>query len=173
VLFCTLKRSWLKRGPRVQRTLIGLGFKKRFQTVAKPDTPTVRGQIWRCRHLLEVKAEDATSILRTGKAEHHPMPMEKIPLTQEVLNRQRQILIHGLRQFNYLQTKRARLEFQLNEAKRLARKALEPKGYPLHAPPKPLPVLKKRKGLKNNKLMQRLSVDRVVAPKLTKPPKPL
>ena len=75
--------------------------------------------------------------------------------------------------FSYLQTKRARLEFQLNEAKRLARKALEPKGYPLHAPPKPLPVLKKRKGLKNNKLMQRLSVDRVVAPKLTKPPKPL
>ena len=48
-----------------------------------------------------MKAEDATSILRTGKAEHHPMPMEKIPLTQEVLNRQRQILIHGLRQFKY------------------------------------------------------------------------
>lgn len=44
-----------------------------------------RGQVFRCRHLLDLAAEDATKILTTGRSAASPMPLEAVPLTQELL----------------------------------------------------------------------------------------
>uniref|UniRef100_A0A7S1N7Q7 Large ribosomal subunit protein uL30-like ferredoxin-like fold domain-containing protein n=1 Tax=Eutreptiella gymnastica TaxID=73025 RepID=A0A7S1N7Q7_9EUGL len=164
VLMITLKKSWIKKGVRVQRALLALGFKRRMQTIAKPDTPFIRGHIWRCRHILEVKAEDATSILKSGESLHFPLALKEIPLTKELLDDNRKKLKVGLQKYRYLKSRKYHLKKQLQEAKAKAHKALQPAGYPLH-PPLPTPnVLEVKHGLRSNKTIRRLPISMVVKP---------
>ncbi len=51
----TQRRSAIGRPPAQRRTLAALGLKKIGQTVVKPDTPELRGMIFKIQHLLEVQ----------------------------------------------------------------------------------------------------------------------
>lgn len=54
-LLITLKRSPIGR-PKDQRdTARALGFRKLYQTVEHPDTPSIRGMINKINHLVEVE----------------------------------------------------------------------------------------------------------------------
>ena len=52
-----LVRSGIGRSARQKQVIRGLGFRRLNQTVARPDTPEIRGMIFKIRHLLEVKNE--------------------------------------------------------------------------------------------------------------------
>ncbi len=56
----TLKIRWVRSSigcPRVMRqTIRGLGFRRLYQTVERPDTPAIRGMIARVHHLVEIEA---------------------------------------------------------------------------------------------------------------------
>jgi large subunit ribosomal protein L30 len=49
-----LKRSTIGHPDKMRVVLKGLGLKKIGQTVIRPDTPQVRGLVYKVRHLLEV-----------------------------------------------------------------------------------------------------------------------
>ncbi|HEX5163885.1 MAG TPA: 50S ribosomal protein L30 [Thermomicrobiales bacterium] len=57
----TLKLTWKKSAigyPQDQRTTIkSLGFTKLNQTIEKPDTPSIRGMVYKVRHLVHVDGE--------------------------------------------------------------------------------------------------------------------
>jgi large subunit ribosomal protein L30 len=57
----TLKLTWKKSFigyPQDQRTTIkSLGFTKLNQTIEKPDTPSIRGMVYKVRHLVHVDGE--------------------------------------------------------------------------------------------------------------------
>ena len=53
----TLVRSTIGQKPKVRATIESLGLRKLHQTVERPDSPDVRGMIFRAKHLLDV--EDA------------------------------------------------------------------------------------------------------------------
>jgi large subunit ribosomal protein L30 len=59
----TLRLTWKKSTighPQDQRTTIkSLGFTKLNQTIEKPDTPSIRGMIYKVRHLVHVDGEGA------------------------------------------------------------------------------------------------------------------
>ena len=50
-----LVKSGIGCSTRQKRVIRGLGFRRLNQTVARPDTPEIRGMIFKIRHLLEVK----------------------------------------------------------------------------------------------------------------------
>lgn len=66
----TLRLTWKKSTigyPQDQRTTItSLGFTKLNQTIEKPDTPSIRGMIYKVRHLVHVDGEGAI----TGSSIH-------------------------------------------------------------------------------------------------------
>ena len=51
----TLVRSTIGEKPKVRATVESLGLRKLHQTVERPDSPDVRGMVYRARHLLEVE----------------------------------------------------------------------------------------------------------------------
>jgi large subunit ribosomal protein L30 len=51
----TLTRSGISLSKKVQRTLLALGFHKRFQTVYFPHSPEVAGKILRIKELVHVE----------------------------------------------------------------------------------------------------------------------
>ncbi len=55
----TLKIRWVRSSigcPREMReTIRGLGFRRLYQTVERPDTPSIRGMIARVQHLVEIQ----------------------------------------------------------------------------------------------------------------------
>jgi large subunit ribosomal protein L30 len=51
----TLVRSTIGEKPKVRATVESLGLRKINRTVERPDTPDVRGMVFRARHLLEVE----------------------------------------------------------------------------------------------------------------------
>ena len=52
-----LVKSGIGCPTRQKQVIRGLGFRRLNQTVARPDTPEIRGMIFKIRHLVEVKSE--------------------------------------------------------------------------------------------------------------------
>jgi large subunit ribosomal protein L30 len=51
----TLVRSTIGQKPKVRATVESLGLRKIRQSVERPDTPAVRGMVFRAQHLLDVE----------------------------------------------------------------------------------------------------------------------
>ncbi len=51
----TLVKSTIGEKPKVRATVESLGLRKIRQSVERPNTPDVRGMVFRARHLLEVE----------------------------------------------------------------------------------------------------------------------
>jgi large subunit ribosomal protein L30 len=51
----TLVRSTIGEKPKVRATVESLGLRRINHSVERPDTPDVRGMVFRARHLLEVE----------------------------------------------------------------------------------------------------------------------
>ena len=51
----TLVRSTIGQKPKVKATVDSLGLRKIRQSVERPDTPDVRGMVFRAQHLLDVE----------------------------------------------------------------------------------------------------------------------
>ena len=51
----TLVRSTIGEKPKTRATVESLGLRKLHQTVERPDTPDVRGMVFRAKHLLDVE----------------------------------------------------------------------------------------------------------------------
>ncbi len=51
----TLVRSTIGEKPKTRATVESLGLRKIHQTVERPDTPDVRGMVFRAKHLLDVE----------------------------------------------------------------------------------------------------------------------
>lgn len=51
----TLVRSTLGQKPKIRATVDSLGLRKIRQSVERPDTPDVRGMVFRAKHLLDVE----------------------------------------------------------------------------------------------------------------------
>jgi large subunit ribosomal protein L30 len=51
----TLVRSTIGQKPKVRATVESLGLRKIRQSVERPDSPAVRGMVFRARHLLDVE----------------------------------------------------------------------------------------------------------------------
>jgi large subunit ribosomal protein L30 len=51
----TLVRSTIGEKPKVRATVESLGLRKINSTILRPDTPDVRGMVFRAKHLLEVE----------------------------------------------------------------------------------------------------------------------
>jgi large subunit ribosomal protein L30 len=51
----TLVRSTIGEKPKVRATVESLGLRKINHSVQRPDTPDVRGMVFRAKHLLEVE----------------------------------------------------------------------------------------------------------------------
>lgn len=50
-----LVRSTIGEKPKIRATVESLGLRRIHQTVERPDTPDVRGMVFRAKHLLEVE----------------------------------------------------------------------------------------------------------------------
>jgi large subunit ribosomal protein L30 len=51
----TLIKSTIGEKPKTKATVESLGLRKIRQSVERPDTPDVRGMVFRARHLLDVE----------------------------------------------------------------------------------------------------------------------
>ncbi len=51
----TLVKSTIGEKPKIRATVESLGLRKIRQSVERPDTPDVRGMVYRARHLLDVE----------------------------------------------------------------------------------------------------------------------
>jgi large subunit ribosomal protein L30 len=51
----TLVRSTIGQKPKIRATVDSLGLRKIRQSVERPDTPDVRGMVFRAKHLLDVE----------------------------------------------------------------------------------------------------------------------
>jgi large subunit ribosomal protein L30 len=51
----TLVRSTIGQKPKIRATVASLGLRKIRQSVERPDTPDVRGMVFRAKHLLDVE----------------------------------------------------------------------------------------------------------------------
>ena len=51
----TLVKSTIGETPKVRATVESLGLRKIRQSVERPDTPDVRGMVFRAKHLLNVE----------------------------------------------------------------------------------------------------------------------
>ncbi|MET0832303.1 MAG: 50S ribosomal protein L30 [Acidimicrobiia bacterium] len=56
----TLRKSTIGEKPKTRATVESLGLRKLHQTVERPDSPEVRGMVFRARHLLEVEESGTT-----------------------------------------------------------------------------------------------------------------
>ncbi len=56
----TYYRSAIGRSKDQKDTIRSLGFKRLNQTVEKPDNPSVRGMVYKVRHLVRVENEDVS-----------------------------------------------------------------------------------------------------------------
>ena len=54
-LWITLVKSTIGEKPKVRATVESLGLRKIRQSVERPDTPDVRGMVFRAQHLLDVE----------------------------------------------------------------------------------------------------------------------
>lgn len=54
----TYYRSAIGRSKDQKETVRSLGFRRLNQTVEKPDNPSVRGMVYKVRHLVRVEDED-------------------------------------------------------------------------------------------------------------------
>jgi large subunit ribosomal protein L30 len=54
----TYYRSAIGRSKDQKQTVRALGFKRLNQTVEKPDNPSVRGMVYKVRHLVRIENED-------------------------------------------------------------------------------------------------------------------
>lgn len=52
-----LVKSGIGCSTKQKRVIRGLGFRRLNQTIARPDTPQIRGMIFKVQHLLEVSEE--------------------------------------------------------------------------------------------------------------------
>ena len=52
-----LVKSGIGCSTKQKRVIRGLGFRRLNQTIARPDTPQIRGMIFKVKHLLEVSEE--------------------------------------------------------------------------------------------------------------------
>ncbi len=48
-------RSFIGCPRKMRRTIRGLGFRRLYQTVERPDTPAIRGMIAKVNHLVEIE----------------------------------------------------------------------------------------------------------------------
>lgn len=55
LIFVTLVKSACHQQDQIQRAVKALMLKKTFQTQVHRDSPTIRGLIYRCKHLLRVR----------------------------------------------------------------------------------------------------------------------
>ena len=53
----TLIRSTIGQKPKIRATVESLGLRKLHQSVERPDSPDVRGMIFRAKHLLDVEEQ--------------------------------------------------------------------------------------------------------------------
>ena len=51
----TLVKSTIGEKPKIRATVESLGLRKIRQSVERPDSPSLRGMIYRAKHLLEVE----------------------------------------------------------------------------------------------------------------------
>lgn len=51
----TLVKSTIGQKPKIRATVESLGLRKIRQSVERPDTPDVRGMVFRAKHLLDVE----------------------------------------------------------------------------------------------------------------------
>ena len=51
----TLRRSLIGEKPKTRATVESLGLRRINSSVERPDTPDVRGMVFRAKHLLEVE----------------------------------------------------------------------------------------------------------------------
>ena len=51
----TLVKSTIGEKPKTRATVESLGLRRLHQSVDRPDTPDVRGMVYRARHLLDVE----------------------------------------------------------------------------------------------------------------------
>ena len=51
----TLVKSTIGEKPKIRATVESLGLRKIRQSVERPDTPDVRGMVFRAQHLLDVE----------------------------------------------------------------------------------------------------------------------
>ena len=51
----TLRKSTIGEKPKTKATVESLGLRKIRQSVERPDTPDVRGMVFRAKHLLDVE----------------------------------------------------------------------------------------------------------------------
>lgn len=54
----TYYRSAVGRSQDQKETIRSLGFRRLHQTVEKPDNPSVRGMVYKVRHLVRIENED-------------------------------------------------------------------------------------------------------------------
>ena len=59
----TLVRSTIGEKPKIRATVESLGLRKINSTTLRPDTPDVRGMVFRAQHLLEVEEVGWNSII--------------------------------------------------------------------------------------------------------------
>ena len=62
----TQVRSSIGHSWRMRRTLEALGLRHHQQTIVKPDSPSLRGQLKHVRHLIQVTPVDAPAAATTG-----------------------------------------------------------------------------------------------------------
>jgi large subunit ribosomal protein L30 len=51
------KKSAIGYAKDQRETVRSLGFTKLYQTIERPDTPSIRGMVYKVRHLVEVEGE--------------------------------------------------------------------------------------------------------------------
>lgn len=51
----TLVKSTIGEKPKIKATVESLGLRKIRQSVERPDSPTLRGMVFRAKHLLDVE----------------------------------------------------------------------------------------------------------------------
>lgn len=56
-LTLTYRKSALGYAKDQRETVRSLGFTRLYQTIEKPDTPSVRGMVYKVRHLVHVEGE--------------------------------------------------------------------------------------------------------------------
>jgi ribosomal protein L30 len=66
----TLTRSAISLGKKVQRTLLALGFHRRFQTVFFPHSPEVAGKILRVKELVRVENVSQEMVMTKQQQRH-------------------------------------------------------------------------------------------------------
>lgn len=81
MLKVTLKRSLISRPETQRKTVRSLGLRKINSSSILPDSPSIRGQIFKVKHLLSV--EDVADEVKKFDVSKRPAIAEKISKPQE------------------------------------------------------------------------------------------